>query len=61
MGAVRPGARVQHYMVVDGKRYRLESEHDNPVPDTVHAEVCCNGKAKSALLSGMFNSVWNRL
>jgi len=61
MGAVRPGAQVQHFMVVDGKRYRIEEAHEMPAPDSVHAEVCCNGKAKAALLSNMFNAVWNRL
>lgn len=61
MGAVRPGSQVQHFMVVDGKRYRLEEEHVMPVPDSVHAEVCCNGKAKAAMLSNVFNTVWNKL
>ncbi len=61
LGVVRANAQVQHYMVVDGKRYRLEAAHANPVPESVHAEVCCNGKAKAAVLSGMFNAVWGRL
>lgn len=61
LGVVRPGAKVQHYMVVDSKRYRLEEAHDMPAPDTVHAEVCCNGPAKSALLGRAFDAVWTRL
>ena len=61
LGVVRPGAQVQHYMVVDSKRYRLEESHPMPAPDTVHAEVCCNGPAKSALLGRAFDAVWARL
>ncbi len=61
LGVVREGAQIQHYMVVDSKRYRLESYHEMPVPDSVHAEVCCNGKAKAAMLTNMFNTVWNRI
>ena len=61
MGVVREGAQVQHYVVVDGKRYRLEAAHATPVPDSVHAEVCCNGRAKAALLTNSFNTVWNRI
>lgn len=61
LGIARNGAQIQHYMVVDGKRYRLESCHEMPVPDSVHAEVCCNGKAKAAMLTNMFNTVWNRI
>jgi hypothetical protein len=61
LGVVRPGAKVQHYMVVDSKRYRLEESHDMPAPDTVHAEVCCNGPAKSAFLGQAFEAVWSRL
>ena len=61
LGVVRTGAQVQHYMVVDSKRYRLEAYHAMPVPDSVHAEVCCNGKAKAAMLTNMFNTVWNRI
>lgn len=55
---VREGARVQHYMVVDRKRYRLESCHPDHQVDNVHAEVCCNGPAKAATLCGMFDDIW---
>ena len=61
LGAVRPDAKVQHYMVVDSKRYRLEELHEMPAPDTVHAEVCCNGPAKSSVLCQAFEAVWSRL
>lgn len=61
LGVVRQGAKVQHYMVVDSKRYRLEESHDMPAPDAVHAEVCCNGPAKSAFLGQAFEAVWSRL
>ena len=55
---VRDGARIQHYMVVDRKRYRLESCHPDHQVDNVHAEVCCNGPAKAATLCGMFDDIW---
>lgn len=62
LGVVRdPNAEVQHYMIVDGKRYRLETPHPVPVTDDVHAEVCCNGKVKAAVLARDFSDVWNRL
>ncbi len=57
---VRPGARVKHYMIIDGKRYRLEDYHDEG-SESVHAEVCCNGKGKAATLTRLFESVWDRL
>ncbi|MCQ2394239.1 MAG: hypothetical protein MJ249_08120 [Kiritimatiellae bacterium] len=55
------GASFQHFMVVDGRRYRLEEAHAEPVPNTVHAEVCCNGPAKAAFLRSVFNSIWGRI
>lgn len=55
---VREGAKVQHYMVVDRKRYRVEEWHPDHQVENVHAEVCCNGKAKAAVLCGMFDDVW---
>lgn len=61
IGTVRGGARVQHFMVVDGKRYRLEEYHEAPVPDNIHAEVCCNNKMSANAMSAMFNIVWGRL
>lgn len=61
LGVVRQDAKVQHYMVVDSKRYRLEESHPMPAPDSVHAEVCCNGPAKSAFLGQAFEAVWSRL
>lgn len=57
---VLPGKKVKHYMVIDGKRYRLEESHDEG-SHIVHAEVCCNGKGKAATLTRTFESVWDRL
>ena len=57
---VREGSRVKHYMIVDGKRYRLEDYHDEG-SNQVHAEVCCNGPEKAAFLTRTFDSVWDRL
>jgi len=57
---VRPGARVKHYMVIDGKRYRLEDYHDEG-SSTVRAEVCCNGKVKADTMTRSFDSIWDRL
>lgn len=54
-------AKVQHYMIVDKKRYRLEAPHPAPVCEDVHAEVCCNGPAKGAYLTRDFDSIWERL
>ena len=62
LGVVRdPHAEVQHYMVVDKKRYRLEAPHPAPVREDVHAEVCCNGPVKGAYLTRDFDSIWGRL
>lgn len=57
---VRPGTRVKHYMVIDGKRYRLEDYHDEG-SKTVHAEVCCNGIEKAMMLTHTFENVWSKL
>lgn len=57
---VRQGAKVKHYMIIDGKRYRLEDYHDEG-SDSVHAEVCCNGQGKATTLTRTFEAVWNRL
>lgn len=57
---VRPGTQVKHYMIIDGKRYRLEDYHDEG-SNTVRAEVCCNGKVKAATMTRAFNAVWSRL
>lgn len=57
---VRPGTQVKHYMIVDRKRYRLEDYHGAGSP-AVHAEVCCNGRAKAATLTRLFEGVWDKL
>lgn len=55
--------RLSHFMVVDGKRYRLEAPHDltdnGTIPEIVKAEVCCNGTKKSSVLIDFFNKAWN--
>ena len=58
-------AEVNHFMVVDGFRYRLEEPHPVPegdmIPQCVKAEVCCNGFQKSANLLATFNAAWESL
>ena len=55
---------ASHFMVVDGKRYRLErgihspNEEDRPI---VQAEVCCYGVERARYLEDFFELVWNRL
>ena len=62
LGVVRnPNAVVQHYLIIDSKRYRLEAPHRTPVHESIHAEVCCNGPAKAAVLARDFSAVWERL
>ena len=57
-------AEVNHFMVVDGFRYRLEEPHPVPegdmIPQCVKAEVCCNGFQKSANLLATFNAAWEQ-
>jgi len=57
--------RMNHYMVVDNMRYRLEEPHEMPengkAPECVKAEICCNGSQKAALLLQRFNSAWSQL
>lgn len=63
-GKVVEGAegKIFHFMVVDGKRYRLEEVHGALRPlDPVHAEVCCNGVDKAKRLTSIFDTVWNKL
>ncbi|WP_337746792.1 hypothetical protein [Victivallis vadensis] len=52
---------VSHFMVVDGKRYRLEAPHQESDPETVKAEICCNGVKKASELEDLFNAVWGIL
>ncbi len=52
--------QVNHYIVVDQMRYRLEEPHELR-PARVKAEVCCNGKVRSAQLRGGFNRAWRAL
>ena len=57
--------KVNHFMVVDGARYRLEEPHpvtkSDAVPQYVKAEVCCNGVQKCAQLLSSFDLAWERL
>lgn len=54
------GNDLAHFMVVDGKRYRLEAVHDKneKTPEVVRAEVCCNGVKKADELLSFFNAAW---
>lgn len=52
--------KVNHYIIVDQTRYRLEEPHTKE-PECVHAEVCCNGPQRAARLLAGFNSVWGIL
>lgn len=54
---------LNHFMIVDNMRYRLEAPHQpfREDSDCIHAEVCCNGKAKAAELTHFFDRVWKRL
>ena len=58
-------AEVNHFMVVDGFRSRLEEPHPVPegdmIPQCVKAEVCCNGVQKSSELSASFRKAWECL
>lgn len=55
---------LKHFIVVDHKRYRLESPHgrcrDSKL-EKVLAEVCCNGPAKALRLESSFDSIWGKL
>lgn len=56
--------KLNHYLVVDHKRYRLEDTHapfGNVPPDILKAEVCCNNPVKSAIMENTFNQVWTML
>ncbi len=56
---------VNHFMVVDDMRYRLEEPHWGSAPDSipqyVKAEVCCNGVQKAAQLLASFYRAWDQL
>ena len=57
-------SELQHFIVIDHKRYRLETPHivcRNEKLKVVMAEVCCNGPAKARRLESMFNAIWTRL
>lgn len=60
-GRLRGDNPVSHFMVVDGKRYRLEAPHKESDPETVKAEICCNGPKKAAELEDLFNVAWGIL
>lgn len=55
---------LQHYIVVDHRRYRLEATHDqcrDTKLDAVMAEVCCNGPVKAKRLEEAFDAIWSAL
>jgi len=58
------GDEISHFMVVDGKRYRLEAPHEateDETPEIVKAEVCCNGVKKASELIAFFEKAWRLL
>lgn len=55
---------INPYVVVDLRRYRLESSHrpfNGAPPEIVKAEVCCNGSNKALVLESSFNRLWTSL
>ena len=53
---------LKHFMVIDGKMYRLENAHETLSDGAeLHAEVCCNGREKAAQLTEFFDRVWHLL
>lgn len=54
---------ASHFMVVDGKRYRLERGKHLPKSEqpVVQAEVCCNGVPRAKQLEQFFDAVWSHL
>ena len=55
---------LQHYIVIDHRRYRLEAPHNqcrDSKPDAVMAEVCCNGPVKAKRLEAVFDTIWASL
>ena len=56
--------KLNHYLVVDHKRYRLEEYHTpfgNKPPDILKAEVCCNDPEKAEIMERSFNRIWSVL
>lgn len=56
--------RINHYLVVDHRRYRLEAPHDpfiQNLPPIWKAEVCCNGPRKAKKIEASFDAIWNKL
>ena len=57
-------APIEHFMVVDNKRYREEEVHKefgNNMAESVKASVCCNGVEKAREIISRFNLVWDFL
>lgn len=52
------GSDINHFLVVDAKRYRLGAVHEKSekTPECVHAEVCCNRRKKASELVNYFNN-----
>ena len=56
--------KINHYLIVDHKRYRLEEPHrpfGGRPPEILKAEVCCNGPLKAQMMEESFNRIWNWL
>jgi hypothetical protein len=54
---------IEHFLLVDGKRYRIEDPHDKiigKIEDT-KAKVCCNSPDIVKEKLAFFNAVWNKL
>ena len=51
---------IPHFMVVDGKRYRLEDIHEMN-PQNLVSQICCNDIIIAKQLTEYFNSLWEKL
>ena len=52
--------KIPHFMVVDGKRYRLEDIHEMN-PENLVSQICCNDIMTAKQLTDYFNSLWQKL
>ena len=54
---------LSHFMLVDGKRYRIEKPHERfeSMPDEVKASVCCNNPKVVQEKQVFFNYIWDLL
>ena len=56
---------LNHFLLVDGKRYRIEEPHgefdSSKKPDIVKASVCCNDTKSVKPWQDFFDSIWGIL